>query len=111
MISAYLRADCDSTRQCHRDLYFIRYVKFIRSSSAALPMTFVHSQMRASKKVNINYFVDISLNRGGSRAEGQCDCAVGSGPHATCNCYTFACSNRPLNESAIDEVTEKLQSM
>ncbi|GFN76844.1 hypothetical protein PoB_000335000 [Plakobranchus ocellatus] len=84
VISAYLRAKGNSIRQCHTALYFMKIIKFIRSSSAALPMTFAHSQGRPKKKQKkkTSYFVDLSLNKNGSIAEGLCENTVGSGLNA-----------------------------
>ncbi|GFO40263.1 hypothetical protein PoB_006676800 [Plakobranchus ocellatus] len=90
------------------------YIKF-GSSFAVLPMTFVDSHVRASKKVNINYFVDLSLNRDGSIAEGQCDCAEGSGQHTTCKnivIVLLALVDHSMNVPVMTYVssTQKLQS-
>ena len=83
MVTSFLSARGDSIKESHRDLYFMRYIKFVRSSPRST-LTFVHAQVRASKKIALNYFVDISLHGDGSIEESQCECAVGSGPHATC---------------------------
>ena len=49
MMTSFLSARGDSIKESHRDLYFMRYIKFVRSSPVST-LTFVHDQVRNSQK-------------------------------------------------------------
>ena len=94
-LNGYLAPFGTSLNDKIKALYRERFLHYIRTTSDG-DRYFALAKYAAEVKKSVLYVVDVAVDKEGAVLEGQCECAVGTGPdvhckHVQCVLYGLVC--------------------